>query len=98
MTGQRSNQLNYVPKPPIRISGAHARFILKHRRLLEAKRHSEAAEAGESQLRLLPVNAGIIVPECPEPQLAVRANRVGGGLENRRRVVRGRKVGRQACC
>jgi hypothetical protein len=36
--------------------------------LLEAKRDSEVAEAGELQLRLLPVNAGIIVPEYPEPQ------------------------------
>src|SRR5260370_17609623 len=103
VTGQRSNQLNYVPNrginnlPQNLANKAFARFAYSARSALCVKEcgcfrrnrpqtaykylraharviltqmpaRDEAAfrsgRSGESQLRLLPVNPGIIVPEC----------------------------------
>src|SRR5260370_14384044 len=111
VTGQRSNQLNYVPNrginnlPQNLANKAFARFAYSARSALCVKecgcfgsnrtqtaykylraharviltqmpardeaafrsgipKRAEAGRSGESQLRLLPVNPGIIVPEC----------------------------------
>ncbi|PYX06360.1 MAG: hypothetical protein DMG85_13445 [Acidobacteria bacterium] len=63
-----------APKPPTNIGALIARFILTQMpargeaAFRSGRSGARLAEPGDSQPRLLPVTAGIIVPEFPETQ------------------------------